>query len=310
MICLDKFYVYDLELLAGRERWLIRVSRPAAPNPDGAACELASMIADAKVETLLRSALTELGQPDAPRECVLVTTSELPDFDGFHGAQQRSLWIVTDGEPEARAFNHILLEQPASADIEAHIDWLVETGEIDFRKQRQRARHCEVRLITEADYDLLDCRHFVVRDVVWLEREEGRRWLDHGAEEAIYPRSPTPTRTRAELDAAVLVALERHSEELREAKDLRSLAFELSELIPLAPESGIAQLEALVEAREELAEEWSSARWAMAYALLVGAREGHIELAPLRARWAPQSAFADLLVELDEQLAEEAADED
>lgn len=310
MICLDKFYVYALELSSGPEHWLIRVSRPAAPNPDGAACDLAVMIADAKAETLLCSALAELGEPDASRERVLLATSELPDFEQLHGSKGRSLWIVTDGEPEARAFSHFLLDQPADADIEAHVDHLVEIEEIDFRKHRQLARHLEVRLITEADYDLLDCRHFLVRDVMWLEREEGRRWLDQGADAAIFPRAPTPARTRTEFDAAVLVALVRYIEELHAAGDLRSVAFELSELIPLAARQAVAQLESVVEARERLGEEWSSARWAMAYALVVGAREGHIELDPLRERWAVQPAYAELLAELDEQLAEEAAYDD
>lgn len=145
---------------------------------------------------------------------------------------------------------------------------------------------------------------------MWLEAEQGVRWLEEGADAWIYPRPPTPARTRAELDAAVLVLLERYLQELHEEGDLRGVAFELSELIPLAPAAGIAQLEALVEARAQLGREWASARWAMASALVNAAQAGHLQLGALRERWAAQPAFDELLTELDDRLAELAQYDD
>lgn len=156
MILLDYFYLYDVELPTGAERWLIRVGRPAAPNPNGAACTLAELIIDAKAETLLCSALAELGQRDAPRELALVSTKTDAEFGSFHGSAHRELWVVVDGEPGREAFDHLLFGAH-DRDIEADIDALVELGALDFRVQRQPAQRSEVRLITEVDYDLLDC---------------------------------------------------------------------------------------------------------------------------------------------------------
>ena len=311
MIFVERFYLYRVELPAGRERWLVRAPRPAAPNPDGAACDLAELIAAAKAETLLRSALADAGQPSAPFELVFNTSSVAgTELGALHGRGQVSLWIAVDGESPREAFRRLLLVAAPDANIEAEIDRYLEVELFQFRKQRQPAQHGEVRLITEADYDLLDCGPFMVRDVLWLEREQGRRWLDEGAGAWVHPRPPTPARTQAELDAATLVLLERYLQELREAGALRSLAFELSELIPLGPAAGLAQLEALVHAREQLGEDWEDARWAIAHALVCEGERLGLGLDALRERWRAQPAFAEVLTELDEMIAEQELDDE
>lgn len=302
MIYLERHSLYRVELSSGSQYWLIRAGRPSAPNPDGPACDLAEMIFDAKVRTLLRSALAELGEAEASAEFVANACDVFGDaLESLHGGAQLVVWAVPDGIERPYWSFHVAEAEVDAATFEAAIDRLVELDDLDFRYARQPAQRFEVRTITEADYDLRDCVAFVVHDVLWLERAYGRRWLDEGSSAWEQVRAPSPASTKAELDAAVLACLERYIEELIEVGAWRSLAFEISELLPFDRKRAIELGEVVVSKRAELdAATWKSVCWALGYAI-ASTKDWETQLADVVARWRKDPSFAEVVAQIDEQ---------
>ncbi|MCB9760498.1 MAG: hypothetical protein H6739_11720 [Alphaproteobacteria bacterium] len=266
--CLHRFDRFLLRGEGHEERWLVRVTRPAAPNPDGAACDFAWALADARAECLLRSALAEVGWTATwRREAYYVPSPDRDDpspLSALHG--QPHLRILC-GQEVDRYGRAAMWTAPSQA---AFRDWLDEhETDDDLIRLAWPARALEVRFITEADYALHEEPLFVARDVLWVVDRYHQTGLD-GLAPLTRPRRPCPELSREAFDGAALALVLRSLVALDAEGEERDAAFQLSWLAELA--GGDVHLwprvEALIARMDSSPDDGDGALvWALGYAL-------------------------------------------